>query len=127
MSKHNGIMICVTKQKACERLIKIGLEKSETGSSKLYVVHVSKDGENYLGNPDEGQALDYLFNISKKVHAEMTVMRSEDVVETLVDFAKQENIKVMILGSSPSVNGDNNIITELQEKLQKVEFIIVPS
>lgn len=127
MKKHTGIMICVTKQKACERLIKIGLEKALKSSNKLYVVHVSRDGENYLGNPDEGQALDYLFNASKKANAEMTVMRSENIVETLVEFAKQENIQTMVLGQSPSTEGENNIIKELQTRLDKVEFIVVPS
>lgn len=127
MNKHNRVMICVTKQKACERLIKIGSNKANNELSKLYVVHVSREGESYLGNPDEGQALEYLFSVSKKANAEMTVMRSENIVETLVDFAKEQEIQVMVLGESPSLNQENNIIKELKHRLEKVEFVIVPA
>lgn len=85
MGNKLNIMICVTRQKTCERLIKVGKEIAGKGDAQLYAVHVVKRGVNFLGNPDEGEALDYLFQISKEAGAEMTVLRSEDVVDTLLN------------------------------------------
>ena len=82
---------------------------------------------NFLGNPDEGEALDYLFQVSKEAGAEMTVLRSEHVVDTLVEFARKSDISVVVLGESAgNTNRDKSIINELKSKLPDLEFIIVP-
>ncbi|MBM7582547.1 K+-sensing histidine kinase KdpD [Caldicoprobacter guelmensis] len=129
MANERNIMICVTRQKACERLIKMGKQmvKSHAGA-KLYVVHVAKNGENFLGNPDEGEALDYLFQVSKEAGAEMTVLRSNHVVDTLVDFAKRNNVSIVVMGESPGYrdNDDRNIIQEMERRLPDLEFKVVP-
>lgn len=129
MANERNIMICVTRQKACERLIKVGKQmvKGYTGA-KLYVVHVARLGENFLGNPDEGEALDYLFQVSKEAGAEMTVLRSNRVVDMLVDFAKKNNVSVVIMGESPGYreNDDRNIIQEMEKRLPDLELRIVP-
>lgn len=129
MVNERNIMICVTRQKACERLIKTGEELVKGyGNAKLYVVHVAKNGENFLGNPDEGKALDYLFQVSKKAGAEMTVLRSDHVVDTLVDFARRNNVSIVVMGESPGSRGtgDKNIIQEMEKRLPDLELRIVP-
>ena len=84
-------------------------------------------GCKFLGNPDEGEALDYLFQVSKEAGAEMTVLRSEHVVDTLVEFARKSDISVVVLGESAgNTNRDKSIINELKSKLPDLEFIIVP-
>jgi K+-sensing histidine kinase KdpD len=126
MVKKYNIMICVTRQKACERLIKAGQEMAVWPNTKLYVVHVAKSGVNFLGNPDEGEALDYLFQVSKEAGAEMTVLRSDRVVDTLVEFAKKNKISAVVLGESPSSDTDRNIIQEMERRLPDLELRIVP-
>jgi len=127
MGNKLNIMICVTRQKTCERLIKVGKEIAGIGDAQLYAVHVVKRGVNFLGNPDEGEALDYLFQISKEAGAEMTVLRSEDVVDTLVEFARKNNISIVVLGeSAESNNSERNIINELKRNLPDLEFRVVP-
>lgn len=127
MERSQNVLICVTRQRSCERLIRVGYERSKTSGGKPYVIHVAPLGENFLGNPKEGEALDYLFDISKQVGAEMTVLRSNEVVEVLSNFSQKHNIGIIILGESPSAQGKSDIIDKLRKKLTDVEFIVVPA
>jgi len=120
-------MVCVTRQKTCERLIKVGERIAKENKCGLSVVHVAKTGVNFLGNPDEGEALDYLFSVSKKAGADMTVLRSENVLNTLVDYAMNNGISEIVLGQSPKSQSDTNIIKQLEQKLPRVKFRIIPS
>lgn len=112
-------MVCVTQQKTCERLIKAGVEIQEELGGEIYVVHVAPIGWNILGNSKEGEALDYLFDISKKVGANMTVLRSSEVVKTIVDFCEKHQIKTVVLGESREKSTDSSIITDLYKKIGK--------
>ena len=88
MGRSLNVLICVTRQISCERLIRIGYDVSKKSGGKPHVIHVAPIGENFLGNPKEGEALDYLFYISKQVGAEITVLSSNEMVEDLTDFSK---------------------------------------
>lgn len=118
MNNENNIMVCVTKQKTCEKLIQSGVTIKEQMGGDLFVVHVAPTGWNFLGNSQEGEALDYLFEISKSVGADMTVLRSSEVVKTIVDFCEKNNITIIVLGESPEVSEENNIISKLTKKLR---------
>jgi len=119
-------MVCVTKQKTCEKLIQSGVKIKKQRNGHLFVVHVAPTGWNFLGNSQEGEALDYLFEISKAVGADMTVLRSSEVVKTIVDFCEKNNITIVVLGESPEASEDNNIIFKLTKKLDKnVELKVV--
>jgi len=119
-------MVCVTKQKTCVKLIKSGVKIKEQRGGALFVVHVAPTGWNFLGNSKEGEALDYLFEISKSVGADMTVLRSSEVVKTIVDFCEKNNITIVVLGESPEAAEDNSIIFKLTKKLdENVELKVV--
>jgi len=125
MKISDNVLICVTRQKICERLIRAGHKVALKKGGRIYVVHVAKVGENFLGNPKEGEALDYLFNISKQVGAEMIVQRSNKVVDILVDFVEKHDIGVMVLGESPQSENENTILRQLKYRLPNTEFIVV--
>ncbi|HHW70352.1 MAG TPA: universal stress protein [Clostridiales bacterium] len=120
-------MVCVTRQRTCERLIKVGQKLCTKLEGELKVVHVAKTGDNFLGNPDEGEALDYLFQISKAAGADMTVLRAEDVVDKLVDFAEKNGVDMIIVGEGPQSKGDENIIRQLELRLPNVEIRVIPA
>lgn len=127
MKQRDKIMVCVTRQKTCERLIKVGKKLSTKVEGELKVVHVAKTGDSFLGNPDEGEALDYLFQISKTAGADMTVLRAEDVVDKLVEFAEKNDVDVIVLGEGPRSKGDENIIRKLELNLPNVEIRVIPA
>jgi len=121
------VMVCVTRQKTCERLIKVGQKLVEGTEGTITVVHVTKVGENFLGNPDEGEALDYLFQVSKQAGADMTVLRSDDILNTLLDFAKKNNITEIVMGESPAPGSSTSIIHNMEHMLPGIKFNVVPS
>ncbi len=126
MNTENNIMVCVTKQKTCEKLIRSGVKIKEEKGGNLFVIHVAPTGWNFLDNSHEGEALEYLFEISKSVGADMTVLRSPEVVKTIVDFCKKNDINILVLGESPETSEENNIITTLAQNLEKkVEVNVV--
>ena len=121
------VMVCVTRQKTCERLIKIGQKLVNGTGGKLTVVHVTKVGVNVLGNPDEGEALDYLFQVSKQAGADMTVLRSDNILNTLLDYAKKNDITEIVMGESPDPGSGNSIMHNMEYLLPGIKFNIVPS
>ncbi|MGI6705987.1 MAG: universal stress protein [Clostridia bacterium] len=127
MKRIPKIMVCVTRQKTCERLIKIGVKISTENKGELSVVHVAKQGENILGNPKEGEALEYLFRISKEAGADMTVLRAERIVDTLVDFARKNEITIVVMGESPYSKSDTSIIRQLEVRLPDIEIKVIPA
>ncbi len=99
MNIYQNVLACVTKQKTCERLIKAASgRKSAQGS--LHVLHVAKNAWNILDNSRESEALDYLFRISKLNDAEMTMLRADNISETIAAFAMEHRIDLIVLGQS---------------------------
>lgn len=127
MKSPRNIMVCVTQQKTCERIIKRGAELRDEYDGELFVIHVAKEGWNFLGKTKEGDALEYLFQKSKSYGANLTVVRSRDVLETLKDLAEKNNIDLIVLGESQEDSEENNIVSKLGKRLHNnVGFEIVP-
>lgn len=121
------IMVCVTQQKTCERLILKGHELVRSENDKLYVVHVVNEKEKFLNNFSDGEALEYLFQVSKESGADLTVLRSKNILKTLIDFANTNKVTHIVMGNSPASEGLNNvnISLKLQNELPNIEFIIL--
>lgn len=122
---HKRILVCVTQQKTCERLIKKGAALRDELGGELYIIHVALNGLKFLGNSKEGEALEYLFGISKSVGAELTVLRSDNILKAITGFAKDNKITDIIVGESNETQ-NNTIIGELEHKLPSVDFHIMP-
>lgn len=122
---HN-IMVCVTQQKTCERLIKKGAALKEELNCDLYVIHVAREGTDILGDKNEANALEYLFNISKGVGANLTVLKSKDVADAIVEYAGKKKIGHVILGEPPAGCREEGIISELRARLPFCKLYIVP-
>lgn len=126
MEDNKNIMVCVTQQKTCERLIKGGHDEMGEGDN-LFIINVVSENDNFLNNSNDGEALEYLFEVSKKAGAELTVIRAKDVIKAISDFALKNDITHIIMGSSPN-SGDvdnNNIQLVLKKNLPNARFIII--
>jgi K+-sensing histidine kinase KdpD len=120
------VLVCVTQQKTCERLIKKGSEICSELKGELFIIHAALNGLNFLGNSSEGDALEYLFGISKSVGAELTVLRSDNIVKTIVGFTRENKITNIIMGEPPE-ECSSNIIGGLKQKLASVDIHVVPA
>ncbi len=126
-----NIMVCVTQQKNCEKLIKKGLsiKQKKKIDGDMFVINVVKEDQNFLYNPNDGEALEYLFTVAREADADMTVIRDDDVTGTLADFAKKNFIGCAVLGASPNIKGDENhpIVKQLKKILGDdcLEYVVV--
>lgn len=126
MNLYKNILVCVTQQKTCERLIKKAASLRQNDSIGLFVIHVAKNDWNFLNNAQEGEALEYLFSISKSVGANLTVLKSDDITGTIADFAKKNEIDLIIMGQSPNDSMENKFVSKLENMIRNVEFYIIP-
>ena len=118
------VLVCVTGQKTCERLIQEGARLAKELEAELSVVHVARQGDGLLGGGvDEADALEYLFHISSEHGADMTVIRSSEVVPTLVEHARKTQASLMVLGGSR--RGGLNAVRELETHMPEMEFHVV--
>ena len=92
----------------------------------LFVIHVAKDAWNFLDNAKEGEALEYLFGISKAVGANLTVLRADDIVNAIVEYTRENHINCIIMGESKTDHKENHFFTELKNSLGNVEILVVP-
>ncbi len=125
-STASNILVCVTQQKTCERLIKKALEFSNDGDS-LFIIHVAKNDWSFLDNDKEGEALEYLFGIAKSVGANLTVLRSDDIVDTIVSYSLENNIDMLVMGDSKGDHSENYFYKALKSRLDKVNIHVVPN
>ena len=100
MSTYGSILVCVTQQKACERLIRTAAELKSTDGD-LYVIHVTNENWNFIDSANDGEALEYLFSLSKSYGAELTILNSNKIPETIAQYAQHYGIELIITGEGP--------------------------
>ena len=99
MNAYDSILVCVTRQKACERLIKAAA-KLKKKDGELYVIHVTKENWNFVDNSRDGEAMEYLFSLTKSYGADLTILNS-DKIRNYSQFAEHYGIDLIVLGQSP--------------------------
>ena len=130
MGGHNEhILVCVTGQRNCERLIRHSAQLAQTLSigkkCDISVIHVAGGNNRFMGTQDEGAALEYLFQISKAYNAAMTVMRNEDAAGTIAAFAKLRKVTRVVLGV-PLISTGYDFAAELKGQMSDVQFHVIP-
>ncbi len=117
------VMVCVTRQRTCARLIERGEEIAKERNRHLHVVHAVKTGQNFLGNAYEGEALEYLFTAAQLSGGDLAMLRSDDVEGTLAEYARVHDADVMVLGESPQTD-DESFVERMRKRLPTVSIII---
>lgn len=95
------VLVCVTVQKDCGRLIEAGKTEAEKSGLPLHVLHVSA-GKNLLGNPDAAQALNYLYALAREADAEMNILYDGDAQKAIAGYAARHGARTLILGQDKS-------------------------
>ena len=116
-----NIMVCVTLQNTCQKLIDHAVSIRENDDN-LFVLHVAKNIEAV----DKGAILEFLYSVSHSAGADMTVLYSEDALKAVLDFIKEKNIDMVILGKPENFYKDNGFISSLENALdENVEIILL--
>lgn len=122
------ILVCVTRQVSCERLIRQGAEMAHVAGAALNILHVAPNGTALLGNPSEGEALDFLFTTAKQHGADLSVLRSDNVPDAIARIAREQKARAIVLGESrQNSKEDGGIIWQLRALLPSVPVQIIAS
>lgn len=121
--ENGSVLVCVTDQKRCERLIVAGAEIAKETGARLVVLHVARPGGRMLEYESAPEALEYLLQVSVSHGADMVVVRSDDIVGTLEAQAKEQRAKVMVAGRADNYTG-HDVLDDLSERLPEVEIKI---
>jgi len=120
------IMVCVTQQKLCKRLIERAYTLKQNEEDELFVIHVVKENWKYFGQLKESDALEYLFDSAKEFDATLNVFKAKDIEGTLANFAEKEGVDMIVMGESLETSQQQNMINRLQDRTKKqVIFEIV--
>ncbi len=124
------IMVCVTGQRSCDRLMARGAERAAEagGGARLHVVHCVETGRKFMNATFESDAIEYLFTAAQLAGADLSLLRAENVDDALVTYATEHDVDLIILGEgSAGMPMKDHIAMRLQRRLPGVRFDIVPS
>lgn len=93
------IMVCVTPQKSCERLIEKGAARAKDTDGQFVVIYVNNK-KNLNRELKEHKILLELFELAKDLGGTVSILTGENVYDTLADFAKENKITQIIMGKS---------------------------
>jgi K+-sensing histidine kinase KdpD len=116
---NKNILVCVTQQKTCERLIKAANELLDEYRGDLFIINVVKNDLNFLDSASESEALEYLFGISKSIGANLSVLKSDDVAGAIAQYANDNDIDCIILGKSRASKQGDQFLKKLKSLLKK--------
>ena len=121
-------MVCVTKQKTCQRLIDYGKKLKESDDDQLFVIHIAKSDDSFLDNSEEGEALEFLYEKARDAGASLTVEKSDDVMKTLIDIVDKNGITEVVTGQSGEKEYKDSFLDRFGEYLAgKAKLIVVPA
>ena len=93
--KKASILVCVTGQRDCDRLIVAGKKLAEKENVPLQVLCIQPMNDGYCAKSDE---MEYLYQVTKEAGAEMTIFFQDDAPVIAAGFAKQVGAKHIVTG-----------------------------
>lgn len=93
--KKASVLVCVTGQRDCDRLIRVGKTYAEAGQLSLQVLCVQPTANGFCAHSEE---IEYLYQMSTEAGAEMTIYFHDDAALIAAGFAKQCRVTQIITG-----------------------------
>lgn len=115
------ILVCVTDQESCDRLIYAGRALAHLEEIDLKVICVRpKKAERWLASDE----VEYLFNLAKELAAEMLVYFSENAAETIASYIRDNKVNYVLVGM-PLDPGNSVFISTLEDRCPGIPVITV--
>lgn len=115
------VMVCVTPQQSCQRLIEAGARIAKEENLPLSVISVFKESNGL--NANEGGALEELFQCAKKYNASMDVFFNNSPVLVIAVAAKKHNASTLVTGFP--ADGSSGFIAHIHEILPELPITMV--
>ena len=112
MDEKSPVMVLVSMQKSCARLIRAGADMAMKQGCPLKIVHVTTAADDaYAPKGINAQVLNYLYALANEAGAEMCVLTGEVIVTAMVDYAKENDVKRIIMGMGDNAEGIARTLT----------------
>lgn len=119
MEENPPLLVLVTLQRACARLIRFGVDLSMRQHCTLHVLHVvTRDGQPVSEQAIDAHALDYLYALASEAGAEMTVLTADVALTAIAEFASQRSVKQVVMGGGEHACGIAETLSELLPGVQ---------
>jgi K+-sensing histidine kinase KdpD len=115
------ILVCVTDQNACDRLIFAGKRLATIEHLDLKVITVRP---HHAIEGLSGDSLEYLFSISKQLDAEMIVLFHDYAPEAVANFIRNNDTHYVIVGMPPDPD-QSVFIHELESVFPEIPVISI--
>ncbi len=113
------VLVCVTDQESCGRLIEAGKKLADITEASLKVICVRpRRMENWFGSDE----VEYLFNLSKQLGAEMIIIFHDYAVEAVADYIQTNEVNYVVVGMPPDP-GQSIFISGLEERFPELPVI----
>lgn len=115
-----SVLVCVTGQYDCDRLIRAGAEYAREKDRELHVlcIHTPMNDVSLLS--DE---IEYLYRTAKELGADMTVAFNRNAPRCAADFAERINARCLVTGIPD--NRPNGFVLTLHEMLPRLRITMV--
>lgn len=106
-----SVLVCVTGQRDCDRLIRVGRKIADEDSRPLYVLCVQPTSAGFETN---GKELEYLRQTARAANAEMSVYFHNDAALMAAGYAKKIRAQHIVTGMAEApVNGFIELLHKL--------------
>ena len=113
------ILVCVTDQESCGRLIEAGRKLADLSDTLLKVICVRpRNMKNWFGSDE----VEFLFNKAKQLDAEMIIKFHDYAVDAVSDCIRANDIDVVVVGMPP-VTGHSVFISGIEENFPDLVVI----
>ncbi len=114
------VLVCVTDQIKCDRLIRSGRLIADSFSLDLKVINV----ETSAGIENAGLGIEHLYKVSSQYGAEMTVYYHSEALESVQSYIRGNNVAHIVTGVPSSLDG-SPFIEGLIAAFPKIPLTIV--
>ena len=114
MNGEDSVMVLVTLQRHCARLIRRGADMALKRGCALKVVHVAEVRDREAqSSAIHAEILNDLYALANEAGAEMCVLTSEVAVNAMAEYAKEHGVKQVVMGNGERAHGIGETLSAL--------------
>ena len=119
------IIVCVTEQEHCERLIRTGHQLAQDNKSALTVLSImprSRGTADGLASPE----MEYLYRITRSLHATMQILFDDDAAGSAIEFiqTQTEAVEGIVIGQ-PDYSRESGFVPLLLDAFPELSFYTI--
>lgn len=125
------ILACLSDQTTAQAVIRSAARLATARQAELYAVHVQPLGTNTRRSPQSAEQLNLTLQLARNLGAQVHVLHSHRVADSIVQFARAHGIDTIVLGKSDKTGWRRWLSTDLASRILKqrsdMEVILVES